>query len=388
MTKHRLVALLFRKVTGELAPEEVLELETWAEKAAENRRLLDRVSNDQTLEKELDRWDRIDPAAGYYKWLTSLPDQRKARTRQIVVWSAAASLLIAVAVAVMVKNTSLSNHPSIVKVPAAARQIMPGRNTATLTLAGGQQILLDSAAKGNLAEQGGTRLVKTDSGSLSYLATGAGEGLAYNTLSTPRAGQYQLTLSDGSKVWLNNASSLRYPTAFRGDRRVVELTGEAYFEIASRAAQPFFVKVGNEVVTVLGTSFNIMAYPDEGNTQTTLLTGAVRVSAGGMAVQLKPDDQAQVDAGGRLTTLHHVPSQDIVSWKDGFFYFGRASFAEVMRQLARWYDVDVVYEGKAPQMEFGGKIDRSLPLNELLTFLDKNQIHFRLEGRKLIVLPN
>ncbi|MBS1606268.1 MAG: DUF4974 domain-containing protein, partial [Bacteroidetes bacterium] len=144
-----------------------------------------------------------------------------------------------------------------------------------------------------------------------------------------------------------------------------------------------------QVVEVLGTSFNIMAYPEEHSVQTTLLSGAVTVKAGigGAAVKLRPDEQAQLTEDGRLGVIKNVPSEDIVSWKNGFFYFGRASFAEVMRQLARWYDVDVIYKGKVPEIEFGGKIDRGLPLDELLKFLDKNQIHFRLEGRELIVLP-
>jgi ferric-dicitrate binding protein FerR (iron transport regulator) len=261
-----------------------------------------------------------------------------------------------------------------------------------LTLGNGRQILLDSVGKGLLATQGNTRLVKADSGSLAYQArSGASETVVYNILTTPRSGQFQLTLPDGTRVWLNNVSSLRYPTTFeQGKDRRVELTGEAYFDVAKDAGRPFFVKVKDADIEVLGTSFNIMAYPDEGGSQTTLLSGAVAVksSAGPHVLRLKPDEQAQITPDGGVRVLKDVPSQDIVSWKDGFFYFERASFATVMRQLARWYDVDVVYAGKAPDMEFGGKIDRSLPLKDLLKFLDKNQIHFRLEGRKLIVLPN
>jgi len=385
MTKDRLVALLFRRATGELTPDETRALEEWAEKATENRGLLNKVSNEETLMKELELWEGLDPAAGYQKWSLGESNRHRRRVRLFVGWSAAASLLIAIAIFVLLKDSRSAVSPP---VAAAGRQIMPGRNTATLTLASGRQILLDSAANGDLVQQSGARLVKEDSGSISYQASGKTENLAYNTLSTPRSGEFQLTLADGSRVWLNNASSLRYPTAFNGDHRVVELTGEAYFEIAPRSSQPFVVRVGGESIEVLGTSFNVMAYADEAGTQTTLLTGAVRVSAGGASVQLKPDDQSLFDGTGGLEVLHGVPSRDIVSWKDGFFYFGRASFAAVMRQLARWYDVDVVYEGKAPEMEFGGKIDRSLPLNELLRFLDKNQIRFRLEGRKLIVLPN
>ncbi|GGB24027.1 hypothetical protein GCM10011511_54910 [Puia dinghuensis] len=268
--------------------------------------------------------------------------------------------------------------------------VMPGRNTATLTLANGQQVLLDSVGVGKLGMQGASQVMKGESGSLSYVQTsGVLRVMTYNVLTTPKAGQYQLKLPDGSRIWLNNLSSLRYPTAFQGKDRTVELSGEAYFDIARDDNRPFIVKVQDQSVEVLGTSFNIMAYAEEGGTQTTLLSGAVQVRTGKASVKLKPDQQAQVMAGGELRILKDVVSRDIVSWKDGFFYFGStASFEAVMRQLARWYDVDVVYEGKTPDMEFGGKIDRSLPLNDLLKFLDKNQIHFRLQGRKLIVLPN
>src|SRR6185437_7136137 len=243
-------------------------------------------------------------------------------------------------------------------------------------------------AKGELGVQGDSKVMKADSTSLAYQPSGNNSvPVEYNVLTTPRAGQFQLTLPDGSRVWLNNISSLRYPTSFRGKDRRVALTGEAYFEIAGDAGKPFIVQVKEASIEVLGTSFNVMAYPDESGSQTTLLTGAVRVKAGTGVVNLLPDEQAQISGNGELKLVKDVASEDIVSWKDGFFYFGRASFAAVMRQLARWYDVDVVYEGNIPNMEFGGKVDRTLPLNDLLKFLDKNQIHFRLEGRKLIVLP-
>jgi transmembrane sensor len=389
MIKDRLVSLLFRKIAGNLSPDEARELEVWAEAAAENLRLLDEISDEEQLEQALDQYERIQPAEGFARWLNSRGGKLTSRIRYIAGWSVAASLLIAVSLGILTKNSRPTKQPAVSKL-SITQLVLPGRNTAMLTLGNGQRILLDSAANGDLAIQGGTRLIKADSGSLSYRAATKGITVAetYNTLTTPRSGQYQLTLSDGSRVWLNNASSLRYPAAFTGKDRTVELTGEGYFEIAHKASQPFVVKVRGEAVEVLGTSFNIMAYLDEGNTQTTLLSGAVKVNAGGSAVLLKPDEQSQLETNGNLKVIHDVPSQDIVSWKNGFFYFGRASFEAVMRQLARWYDVDVIYEGKAPEMEFGGKIDRSLPLNELLKFLDKNQIHFRLEGRKLIVLPN
>jgi transmembrane sensor len=389
MNEDHLAALVTRYMSGELASGEALELEAWADSSPANRRLLSRMLNEAELERELDQWRSIDPGLAYERWKAYMQARKRARVLRIMGWSVAASLLVAVVTGAV--HSILSSDVRVVPVkPIAARTVLPGRNTATLTLSNGQVVLLDSTDKGELARQGNTRLMNTGNGSLSYIVVGkdAVTPATYNILTTPKSGQYQVLLPDGSRVWLNNVSSLRYPTMFKGGNRTVELTGEAYFEIAKDPARPFIVKVRDESVEVLGTSFNIMSYSEEGGTQTTLLSGAVRVNTGAAAVRLKTDEQSKIEPGGGVTILKDVPSQDIVSWKNGFFYFGRASFAAVMRQLARWYDVEVVYEGDAPEMEFGGKIDRSLPLDELLKFLDRNHIHFRLEGRKLIVLPS
>jgi len=387
MTEEHLISLIVRQLSGAPDPEGLQELQAWAAEDAANEALLKRVSNEEELEKELTRYRAIDSVAGYNQWAGYIQSRGRIRRLRFTGWAAAASLLAAVAISEWVKSSHSVQHAAPVMVENR-QLVMPGRNTAVLTLSNGRQIQLDSAANGNLAREGNTRLVKPDSASLSY-QEGRGSApaeIAYNILTTPRSGQYQLALADGSRVWLNNVSSLRFPTAFRGKERVVELSGEGYFEIANNPGKPFIVKVGSESVEVLGTSFNIMAYPEEGGTQTTLLAGAVRVKAGFNTVQLKPDEQARVNASGSLSVLENVPADDIVSWKNGFFYFGRASFAAVMRQLSRWYNVEVVYEGKVPDLEFGGKIDRGLSLDELLKYLDKNQIRFRLDGRKLIVL--
>lgn len=389
MTEDRLLSLISRQVFGDLEPEEILELEQWANETDLNRDFLTRFSDETVLRRAIHLWVQIDPAEGFSKWKVYRRQRRGAKIVRFTGWSVAASLLIAFVIGDLIEKKVTTKDKPAIAITTATSPVMPGRTTATLTLANGKTILLDSVGKGELARQGGTRLIKAGSGTLAYLAEyGEATAVTFNILTTPRSGQYQLTLPDGSRVWLNNVSRLRYPTAFLGKDRTVELTGEAYFEIVKDAAKPFIVKVKDEAVEVLGTSFNVMAYSEEGGTQTTLLTGAVAVKAGSNMVRLKPDEQAQMKADGGLKVVKDVASQDVVSWKDGFFYFGRASFAAVMRQLARWYDVDVIYEGKVPEMEFGGKIDRTLPLNDLLKFLDKNQIHFRLEGRKLIVLPN
>jgi transmembrane sensor len=387
MTENHLVTLIVRHLGGLLTKDEETELSNWANLSEVNRQLLIRINNEDQLKKELHQWKSIDPEKGYVHWVYSRQVRRKFRTFRLVGLTAAASLVGMIALIgirrEVVQKEGLSS--SATKTNAI---VSPGRNTALLTLANGQQVLLDSVNARNLPVQKGIKIDKIDSSSLSYSLPRLGkeEELAYNTLTTPRSGQYQVQLSDGSRVWLNNVSSLRYPVVFGGNERMVELSGEAYFEIANDVNRPFIVKAVGHEVRVLGTNFNIKAYADEDVTATTLLTGAVQVKAGGETVRLHPDEQAQWNGTGKLLVMKDVPSRDIVSWKNGFFYFGRASLQEVMRQLARWYDIDVKYEGRVPHQEFGGRIDRNLPLNELLKFLDKSQIHFRLEGRTLVVL--
>ena len=387
MTEDRLVSLIIKRLTGQLAPAEEVELEGWASENPGNRAFLSK--NEGLLEKEIERWKNIDPAEGYQKWLGYRKARGKAKILRLTGWSAAACMVAAIVIAGVVGKMDHSGIRSEAKV-AARDQVQPGRNTATLTLSNGQKILLDSAKNGALGMQGQTRLVKDDSGSISYVAGGKDLSgpMTYNVLTTPQAGQFQLLLPDGSRVWLNNLSSIRYPTAFVGKDRTVEVTGEAYFEIKRNTNMPFIVKVRDEEVEVLGTSFNVMSYPEEGGTRTTLVSGAVRVRTGTNEVKLKPDEQSEAMSGGELKILKDVASQDVISWKNGFFYFGgTASFDVVLRQLARWYDIDVVYQGTVPDLEFSGKIDRNLPLDEVLKYLDKNQVHFRIEGRQLIVLP-
>jgi transmembrane sensor len=387
MTRDRLLSLIIKRLDEELPPEEILELNEWGNECAANRQVLNIVNNESKLAAEIQEWQKIDPSLGYSRWRDLVRARQKSLVRRIAGWSTAAAAIIAAGIIGVTHKTSRLSPPA--QLMANVHPVPPGRNTATLTLANGQRLLLDNAAK-DIGRQGNAEVVKLDSRSLAYSvkAGNAAGPMAYNVLTTPRAGQYQVILPDGSHAWLNNLSSLRYPTTFRGKNRRVELTGEAYFEIAKDGSKPFIVGVNGEDVEVLGTSFNIMAYIDEESTQTTLVSGTVRVKAGQSAVTLRPDEQAKGSKAGDLKILEDVPSQDIISWKDGFFYFGRASFTEVMRQLSRWYDVDVRYEGPVPDLEFGGKIDRSLPLNDLLNFLDKNKVHLRLEGRTLVVLPS
>ena len=277
----------------------------------------------------------------------------------------------------------------------AATDAQPGSNRAILTLSNGQQIDLDNSNNGVVASQGNMNVTKLADGQLAY-DKASDERLAamlFNTLNTPRAGQFSLTLPDGSRVWLNNASSIRYPVSFTGATREVELTGEAYFEIAKDASHPFRVAVhkGDQTSTVevLGTSFNVMAYDDETAERTTLVEGSVRFVHGDASAFLKPEEQSVLDEKGSIKTLNHVNIAEITAWKNGYFHFDHSSLEATMRQLARWYDVDVQYEGKIEDQHFVGmgKIQRNLPLSDVLKGLESEYVHFQLVGRKLKVKP-
>ncbi|MFX1704021.1 FecR domain-containing protein [Chitinophaga sp. CC14] len=278
---------------------------------------------------------------------------------------------------------------SVKTTPALAQRykndIAPGGNKAMLTLADGSRIVLDEAKNDTLGKQGSTSIIKLQNGQVLYHATGATAPVTYNTLSTPRGGQYQLTLPDGTRVWLNAASSLHFPTAFTGNNRMVELTGEGYFEVAPLSGKPFLVKANGADITVLGTHFNIMAYTNENALAVTLLEGAVNVGRNGTIKKLLPGQQARISNNNNITVTG-ADVQEAVAWKNGFFIFDRADITTVMRQLERWYDIEVVYEGTPPQMRFGGGMQRSLPLSGILKILEKNGVLFKIEGRKITVL--
>ena len=286
-----------------------------------------------------------------------------------------------------------------VAIARQAADIAPGGNKAMLTLADGSTIMLDSATNGALAIQGGTQVLKMD-GSLTYNTVPAspltGEEVQYNTIRTPRGGQYQLILQDGSKVWLNAASSLRYPVSFSGKERRVEVEGEAYFEIENNKNAPFFVEANGTEVRVLGTAFNINAYADEGAVTATLLQGSILVMphAGKKenSALLKPGEQAFIDqAGGssmnKRITIKTPDTDEVVAWKNGLFQFNEANLEVIMRQLARWYDVDVSFKGEMPKATFRGKIPRNVNISQVLKILEFSDVHFNIEGNRIIVMP-
>jgi transmembrane sensor len=287
----------------------------------------------------------------------------------------AAAIIIILSTGAYLWNTQQKDKPLITetkRVPVK-NDILPGSDRAVLTLSTGQQVILDSAASETIKD--GTLSIKNNNGQLIYKQ---GDRVAMNTMSTPKGGHYQLTLADGTKVWLNAASSITYPTAFVGTLREVSITGEAYFEVTRNPKQPFVVKTSKEAVTVLGTSFNVNAYADEPAMKTSLLEGAVKVGNS----FLRPG-QAYLNGKVVPTNL----DQDL-AWKNGAFNFQGMDLTAAFRLLGRWYSVDVEYSGALPTKKIRGEIGRNLSLSEVLKTLSELGIHTRIEGTTLVVLPD
>ncbi|QRR01280.1 FecR family protein [Dyadobacter sandarakinus] len=271
---------------------------------------------------------------------------------------------------------------------ARVTDVKPGGNKALLTLSDGSAIALDKVKSGFVARQGNAEISKAQDGIFVYHAgtTGSSDKLSMNKIATPKGGQYQVQLPDGSKVWLNASSSIRFPSVFAGKERKVEITGEAYFEVAKDKSKPFRVSFNQSEVLVLGTTFNIMAYPEEGISKTTLVEGSVSIRHVGRKAQLKPGQQAAVLSSGQIKT-RYTPVEEALAWKNGEFYFQDAGVEEVMRQLSRWYDVQISYEGKIPLKQFTGRISRQVNLSEITGMLRFAGVNCRLQDKQIMVEP-
>ncbi len=265
--------------------------------------------------------------------------------------------------------------------------IAPGTNKAILTLDDGSEVVLDNSKNGTLSTQGSTNIVKPANGQLLYETAQASNAKPmYNTVKTPKGGQYQVVLSDGTKVWLNAASSLRFPLVFVGNERRVEMTGEVYFEVAKNPKKPFKVIADKQEVLVLGTHFNVMAYPNEKFIKTTLIEGSVKITKDNRSMVLEPNQQAKVGFdNGVFRTVNDADIAEELAWKDGYFQFNNTSLETIMRQLERWYDVDVQYIGKIPDEHFTGRLPRNTNLSNVLKILSMSQIQFKIEGKVIVI---
>ncbi|WP_127132936.1 FecR family protein [Pseudoflavitalea rhizosphaerae] len=312
-------------------------------------------------------------------------------------WAAAAVVAaLVIGTYFWLQNGSTTQAPP--QVATTTTDVAPGRNGAVLTLADGSNVLLDSLGNGTIAIENGARISLED-GKITYGKGTNAADIRYNTMSTPNGRQFTVVLPDGTKVWLNAASSLRYPTMFTGTERKVEITGEAYFEVAKNASMPFRALVNNStVVEVLGTAFNISSYNNEKVIKATLVEGAVRVITDNNvesrinSVVLKPGQQAKITAAetsrGALNVLNNVDIGKVLAWKNGLFNFNGVKLEDAMMQLARWYDIEIVYEKDVPNITFFGEVSRDVSLAGLLKGLEGAGVNFRIEeGKKLVVYP-
>jgi transmembrane sensor len=384
--------ILFRYLKDELSEDEIKLLNEWANQSQENRALLDEVRDRETLlsdfrvftEKNWETaFERLSETGVVFNQV--VPIKQRSYRRYLV--AAAVFLSVAVGTYIFVidrKKLIIADKENTVEVT----DVSPGQYKARLTLEDGSTIVLDSAALGKLAQQGNVEILNKD-GKLVYVPSttdaAKGAGIAYNTLTTAKGETFGTQLSDGSKIWLNAGSSVRYPVAFTGDVRRVEITGEAYFEVA-HSNKPFFVSVRGMEVQVLGTVFNINAYMDEEVIKITLAEGKVKVKSDQAIMVLRPGQQAQATKAG-LKLKENADVEQALAWKNGFFQFDNDNLKTVMRQLGRWYDVTVIYEGAVPDISFVGEIQMQSKLSEVLELLKKNEVHFRLEGKRLIVSP-
>lgn len=384
MTDQEAIELLKRFETGECTAEEKLLLYNYYDELDRSSPNLDAWLPNEEIRQQV--WQELKS-----EWLDR---QRAAKLRRLY-WPVAAAVVLVLALGAWY----LTLQPKAVRDVYALNKehdIPAGGNRAVLTLANGQQITLDSAAAGTIAIQAGVTISQSATGQLVYTITDAGTaantGAGFNTISTPNGGQYKVVLPDGTQVWLNAASRLKYPVKFIADERKVVLNGEAYFEVTKNPDRPFIVNAGNQVVKVLGTRFNINSYTDEQEIKTTLAEGKVKVSLLDPNNNLPLNHQFTLRPGQQAVStaaslkLKEVSADEAIAWKDGLFVFSQSSIKQVMQQISRWYDVDVDYKD-LPEKRFEGEISRDIPLSELLRAIEKtNQITFLIEGRKLTVV--
>jgi transmembrane sensor len=386
ITKEEFLALYEKYMSGQCTADEKKLLDAYRDEMT-----LAEDGWDDDLVKEEDVRARIWQRLNDSRKVVKLPQRKATQYR----WLQVAAVLLAVLFAgVFFIQRKKNQETGTVKLTNKVQPILPGGNKAYLTLANGSRIVLDDAKNGKLASTPGITVSKAGNGMLVYHFTSANRNTAtnttpeFNTITTPRGGQYQVVLEDGTRVWLNAASSIRFPQAFTGLTREVELSGEAYFEVAKNKAKPFIVQANGTKVQVFGTHFNINAYTDNDDVTTTLLEGSVRMSSGSSAVMLAPGQQGDAAKNGAAIKVGRADIQQAMAWKNGLFIFHDQNITEVMKQVGRWYDVDVEYrDNEVKNNEFGGTISKYKSINELLDVMVLTRsIHYKLEGRRVIIM--
>ncbi|MBL7699101.1 MAG: FecR family protein [Chitinophagaceae bacterium] len=385
MMSSELKSLLEQYLSGSLSEEDFRRLWSTLQDRASDADWLEAIEQAILAKNETLSPDYSKAAEALVKIKERIVEEEIKRRKPVVrilpMLKYAAAIAIAVLTTVLIFYSTKgdkfqANTAGTVKIP---QDVEPGGDKAILTLADGSTIVLDNASDGQIAKQGYMQVVKLPNGQIQYKSIPGDNGkiaaISYNTMSTPRGGQYQLILPDGSKVWLNAESSITYPVAFTEHERRVRIIGEVYFEVAKDKTKPFHVETGDTEIEVLGTHFNVKAYAEDGPTKTSLLEGSVKINT----QILKPGEAFM---NGRIVPTNI--EQD-VAWKNGIFNFNNQNLSQVMLQLARWYDLQVEYPGGIPEKEYGGEIGRNLRLGQVLKGLENSGVHFELIGKRVVV---
>ncbi|MGB3065625.1 FecR family protein [Sphingobacterium thalpophilum] len=352
-------------------------------------------------EDEHEVWDNSDTGDHLYQRIRqAIPSSHRAYTGKFYRRIAAAAIIILGLSLYFINRNDIPQQPLLnaSKQEPAHQDRDPGGNKAILTLSDGTTLNLDDSQQGLLAKQGASQISKTADGALTYQASTQGRNTTkplYNSIRIPEGGQYQLTLPDGTKVWLNAGSSLRFPVQFTEFTREVELNGEAFFDVVSlregnklKQKRPFVVKTASQTIEVLGTQFNVGAYANENLTKTTLIEGSVKVTSTetGRDRLLRPGQQAQLTMAGQISVVDDIDTEEAIAWTKGMFYFNNTELQTILQQLARWYDVDVDMKN-IPDKKFNGELSRNVKLSQVLQMMEKTSgIQFKVEGRRLYMV--
>jgi transmembrane sensor len=391
MDQQRIYELAWKWRQGNISEQEMTELNSLYNKADDQEAIILPVDFAADETAHAGRiWSEVNKRTGIETDPVQMYPPRKKRWPQLAM--AASFLLVLAAGAYLWWRPVPQKEQLSQQVPAG---IVPGREGAILTLADGSELALDSVGNGLVARENGARVMMKDQQLIYESENTSSNNTLFNTMSTPRGRQFLLSLPDGTKVWLNSASSIRYPVKFTANERKVVITGEAYLEVAKDPSKPFKVAVDDMEIDVLGTSFNVNAYANESKMRTTLLEGAVRVRFDTDRVLLKPGDQAVLTniartngPGEKFSIDQKVDAEQVVAWKNGIFNFNNADLFTVMRQLERWYDIEVEYEGNVAPLKFFGKMRRDLPLSVVLEWLKGVGVNYKFDkNNKLIIMP-
>ncbi|MDB5158825.1 MAG: fec operon regulator FecR [Mucilaginibacter sp.] len=388
----RIIDLVARYLNAQLSSDEAVKLNEWINRNPENRRVFEQLINENRLESTHAAFHAFDTPAALQKVKFRKLELRAIKVQSIwsrpgiLKYAAAALLILSIGAYFFInKRLAQSQNVQIVK-----NDLSPGSNKAILTLSNGKKISLTDAKPGIIASDANLVVKKNTNGSINYenntVASEYRDEPAYQTITTPRGGQWpQIELPDGTKVTLDAGSSITYPVVFSGSERRVAVTGQVYFSVKHNAAQPFRVTVKDQIIEDIGTEFNINAFDDETAVRTTLIEGSVSVSKNKEHVVLTPGQQAVDRVGNEQIRLKEANLAEVIAWKNGLFHFDHADLKTVMRQVSRWYDVQVFYEGQIPKTDITGEVYRSMKASQVFEVLNNLKVNFRIDGKKIIV---